>query len=501
MDFGELGESPAAAAPAATDGWGAPAAANTVEGGSADAAAAALLANARGALTAGRFEDARSLALEAWELKADWPLYAPDSPERVLSEVAAKTKTVTFTPKTAPAAQPTAEELARGAAADALAAARDAIADGAFDQAEAYVGAAEAAGVGWGVLQDSPETVRAELAAARAAGTGRTPNVVNNAAFDMDFDATFGVTPTAAQSPALSVSEGGESTPEAVSSAPADDLFAAPPVDPYAAPAAAPVAATPAGPSARGLYDEGMTALKAGDRGAALASFLACHEAVEAGGPLDAFRKEQMQSFLVSLAPAGGTGVTPAAAVAPQVAADMAVRDASGQSARQRMDLVNQAENVRFDKLRGEVLNAIFRAERLKEADNVTEARAVLARTKQSVETAELRDDLKAPMLRHIANSSAAVEGYAKQMAPKLELAARNDREGPDRHGDRPQGADRAGVVRPDGAVQRPAERPGVRRGPRHREAGPGDLPGRPAHGADGVEGEVRPPRIPLRGD
>ncbi|WP_171189576.1 hypothetical protein, partial [Alienimonas chondri] len=439
MDFGSLGGNAVTAAPA-TDGWGsAPASPNSVEGGSAKAAAMKLLAQARVELNAGRYEDARSLALEAWELHADWDLFAADSPDRILSEVAAKTKTVTFTPKTAAKPQPTEEELARGAAEDALFAARDAIADGAFDQAEAYLGAAESAGVAWGVLKDSPETVRAELAAARqSAGSGAPTNAVSNAAFNMDFDATFGVTPTSAQAPAdpFSVDQLSESdVPAAISTSAADSPFAAPPVDPFAAPNADVALAAPesddapTGPTARQLYDDGMTALKAGDRAQALEAFLACHEAKKAGSPLDAFRAEQMQTFLVSLAPAGGMqvpgaqgAVTPAAAVNQ----DLSVRDASGQTPAQRLELSGQAENIRFDKLRGEVLNAIFRAERLKEADNVDEARAVLERTKQSVEIAELRDDLKAPMLRHIANSSAAVEGYARQMAPKLELEARN---------------------------------------------------------------------------
>ncbi|QDT15886.1 type II secretion system protein GspD [Alienimonas californiensis] len=431
MDFGS------AAAPAAapvTDGWGAPAP-NSVEGGSSKAAAMQLLAQARVQLDAGRYEEARSLALEAWELHADWDLFAADSPDRIISEVAARTKTVTFTaksPKPAAAAAPSADELARGAAADALAAARNALGAGEFEQAEAYVGAAESAGVAWDLLGDSPEKVRAELAAAKTAGAPKpAANEVSNAAFDMDFDATFGVTPTSAQAPTA------DEQPEAVSTAAgADSPFAAPPVDPFALAAqddelAAPAAesnsapkSAPTEPTARQKYDEGMAALKAGDRNTALEAFLAAHEAVQAGSPLDPFRAEQMQSFLVSLAPAGGMngGVTPAAAVNPSAA----VRSAGAQSPAEQLTLASQAENVRFDKLRGEVLNAIFRAERLKEADNLTEARAVLNRTKQSVETAELRDDLKAPMLRHIANSSAAVESYAKQMAPKLELAERN---------------------------------------------------------------------------
>ena len=454
MDFGDgtpADGAPAATVAPATDGWGAPAVSpDSVEGGSAKAAAKQLLVQARADLNAGRYEDARSLALEAWELHADWDVFAPDSPERILADVAAKTKTVTFTPKVAaePKSQPTEAEVARGAAADALAAARDALADGAFDQAEAYIGAAEAAGLAWDVLDVTPDVVRAELAEARAAQSGAPagPNRVSNAAFDMDFDATFGVTPTGAETPATATpataTPATDEAPEVVASAASDDPFALPPVDPFGAapidaspfgtagaPAAAVEAAAvedeeaPAAASARSLYDEGMTALKAGDRAEALKLFLACHQAGETGAPLDPFRAEQVQSFLVSLAPAGGVGsVSPAAAVAPAAS----VRNAAGQTPAERLNLSGQAENVRFDKLRGEVLNAIFRAERLREADNVDEARAVLSRTKSSVETADLRDDLKAPMLRHIANSAAAVEGYAKQMAPKLELEQRN---------------------------------------------------------------------------
>ena len=433
MDFGDgLSGAIAPAVAPATDGWAAPAVSpDSVEGGSAKAAAKQLLVQARTELNAGRYEDARSLALEAWELHADWDVFAADSPERILADVAAKTKTVTFTPKVAASeSQPTEAEVARGAAADALAAARDALADGAFDQSEAYIGAAEAAGVAWNVLDVTPDVVRAELAEARRVASqspAAGPNRVSNAAFDMDFDATFGVTPTSAAAPATPTPATDEA-PEVVTTAASDDPFALPPVDPFGGVRPAPAAPVedeeaPAAASARSLYDEGMVALKAGDRAEALKLFLACHRAGETGAPLDPFRAEQVQSFLVSLAPAGGVGsVSPAAAVSPAAS----VRNAAGQTPAERLNLSGQAENVRFDKLRGEVLNAIFRAERLREADNVDEARAVLSRTKSSVETADLRDDLKAPMLRHIANSAAAVEGYAKQMAPKLELERRN---------------------------------------------------------------------------
>ena len=72
------------------------------------------------------------------------------------------------------------------------------------------------------------------------------------------------------------------------------------------------------------------------------------------------------------------------------------------------------------------MLNAIFRAERLREADNVAEALAVLDRVSGEVDSAELRDELKDPMRRHIANARGQIEGYAKQMAPKLEMEERN---------------------------------------------------------------------------
>src|SRR5690606_3010144 len=89
------------------------------------------------------------------------------------------------------------------------------------------------------------------------------------------------------------------------------------------------------------------------------------------------------------------------------------------------LNAATQAEAVKFDKLRTEVLNAIFRAERLRES-NPTEAIAILDRTAASLPASRLPEQTLGPMTRQLERSKASIESYAKQMAPKIELAEKN---------------------------------------------------------------------------
>src|SRR5690606_21781413 len=91
-----------------------------------------------------------------------------------------------------------------------------------------------------------------------------------------------------------------------------------------------------------------------------------------------------------------------------------------------RLRAATQAEAVKFDKLRTEVLNAIFRADRLRES-NPTEAVAILDRTLQAVSASDLPENTVGPLKRQLARSKESIESYAKQMAPKIELAEHNE--------------------------------------------------------------------------
>src|SRR5690606_8114188 len=84
-----------------------------------------------------------------------------------------------------------------------------------------------------------------------------------------------------------------------------------------------------------------------------------------------------------------------------------------------------QAEAVKFDKLRTEVLNAMFRAERLRES-NPTEAIEILDRTSASLPGSGLPEETLAPLQRQHDRSKSSIQSYAKQMAPKIELAEQN---------------------------------------------------------------------------
>ncbi len=116
---------------------------------------------------------------------------------------------------------------------------------------------------------------------------------------------------------------------------------------------------TPDGASALELYDFAVTRLKSGDSEGAYAAFLQAHCT---GQRLDAYRQQQLQNYLRELAPKGnGIKLASATSEGPAIGSDPGYLLTAGNDP---LAAATQAEAVKFDKLRTEVLNAIFRAER-----------------------------------------------------------------------------------------------------------------------------------------
>ncbi|MEM1063162.1 MAG: hypothetical protein AAGJ97_12620, partial [Planctomycetota bacterium] len=152
-------------------------------------------------------------------------------------------------------------------------------------------------------------------------------------------------------------------------------------------------------------------ALKRGDRDAAYANFLAAHEA----GPqtLDAFRRSELSNYLRELKPRGD--VRTVGALEP-----LAYGEGS------RTGAAAGRETARLDRLKTEVLNAIFRAERLRET-NPDEAIAVLDRTDATVAASAINDELKSPLLRQLDRTREKVTAYADRMQPLIDLKRNNE--------------------------------------------------------------------------
>ncbi|MCH9791130.1 MAG: hypothetical protein K0U82_09935, partial [Planctomycetes bacterium] len=111
------------------------------------------------------------------------------------------------------------------------------------------------------------------------------------------------------------------------------------------------------GASALELYNLGMQRLSEGNRKAAYQSFLAAYQS---GEKLDAHRAQQLQDAVRELAPGRADKIK---LVKNQTGS---TNEGSGEPS--TIDLVEQKQAIEFSRLRSEVLNAIFKAERMRES-------------------------------------------------------------------------------------------------------------------------------------
>ncbi|WP_197439612.1 hypothetical protein [Calycomorphotria hydatis] len=180
---------------------------------------------------------------------------------------------------------------------------------------------------------------------------------------------------------------------------------------------------TAGGPGILELYTYAQNLLVAGDRQGAYHAF---RQAYDSGERLDPFRQRQLLNYLRELAPRN-EGI--------QLTSAQTGGEPAGDGRPNLLGIAQEREAARFDRLRTEVLNAIFRAERLRDI-NPDEAVEILNRTRETVNTAEVADEAKAPLLRQLSRSQESIDSYAKQMAPLIEMRqqnaeviARNERE------------------------------------------------------------------------
>ena len=111
------------------------------------------------------------------------------------------------------------------------------------------------------------------------------------------------------------------------------------------------------GASALELYNLGMQRLSEGNRGAAYQAFLAAYQS---GEKLDSHRAQQLQDAVRELAPSRADKIR---LVKNQSDSTDPVADSKEPST---IDLVEQKQAIEFSRLRSDVLNAIFKAERMR---------------------------------------------------------------------------------------------------------------------------------------
>lgn len=395
--------------------------------------ALALMKKARQALEEERFDEARQLALEAERLKAPYNLF-DDRPDIVLADVARAARRGPNTPgnpidsakpaatpevaaaqpvatqpeatqpdpafEAAPATQNVNTAVARQSlspaqaqAIDLLRQSRQLMKAGRFDEARAKAEEAEQMNVTFPVFADRPDLVLADL-----------NDQLNNA----------NVASRQTRQPVQTASgvQAGESfaadleptdVPQRGSITQADSISEF----------------SPSGESASELYGRGVAELNRGNRQAAYSHFLAAHQT---GQKLDTVRAQRMQEWLRELAPRGArSGI--------QLANNQvsAVDDAANTEEPQPapLDAAQQEQMVRYDRLRSDVLNSVFKAERLKATDPEG-ALTLIDQTMARVEGADLSEESAAALMKQLNKTRSGLQAEIVRQQPNLDLKHRN---------------------------------------------------------------------------
>ncbi|HEV8002887.1 MAG TPA: hypothetical protein VGP63_23585, partial [Planctomycetaceae bacterium] len=299
---------------------------------------------------------------------------------------------------------------------------------------------ASALDVAYSVMDDRPEIVLADIDRAEADAPVAKTDAPLSAPAAASID--FSTTPVVAETPKATPAPPAMTAPPTVSAmpsepempAPSGSYSAKPPASPSEAftaenpfssekkrPAVVPVL-VPSGASPDELFELGMRELREGHRDAAYADFLACYRS---GQQLDRYRERQLHDFLRDLAPARSHGVQQVSAQFPSSANESPAAQPRRQST-SHIDIADQQRAIKFEKLRTEVLNAHFKAERIKDTDP---AKAVkfLDDAIASVDQSDLGKEAVAPLMTLLTRSRADIDAQQKTQAPVAIVKAKNE--------------------------------------------------------------------------
>ncbi|MFM7919413.1 MAG: hypothetical protein ACKPJJ_04250, partial [Planctomycetaceae bacterium] len=343
--------------------------------------------NARRAMDAGELAEAEALAAEAEAMKVAFAAFE-DSPALIRRDIqrlkaAGQSAEETFA----------AHESASGSDADKarklLSESRTAAARGDAAAAKAKAQAAAEMDVAWNLTDDRPELAaeEAEFAAARsgkgsrvAAASSKTPaRKVDNAGFDETDLSTI----------------------------------------------------SPAGRSAGQAYRQGIALLRNGDREGARTAFQA---AWKNGGELSSTERRQLQEFLQDLAAPKGVRLA-----SSQEPADESEAPADGEvtplfpdepaagspGPPDALTAASDKSDVQYDRLRTEVMNSVFRAEKLK-TTNPDEALQILDNTLATIEATPLSKESLETLAGYVRRSHASVSAWRDQQAPNIARDEKN---------------------------------------------------------------------------
>lgn len=377
-----------------------------------------LLAKARLALDEGRIDEARQLAIEADRMKASYDLF-DDRPDLVIEDIAKavasgpaplfetadKAAKLPSTTRNGQEERKAVQTTRTPAQQSAKARARALIAEAqqlmqAGDLAGARAKALEAVEleVVYDLFEDRPDQVLAQIEAAQSQNMARNPA------------AAPPTTSSSTRDPAVQTAdvqfEGAPSGKQELATTGGE------------VPLVTEVA--PTGPSALQLYNSGMTELSRGNRQEAYRFFL---QAYQTGQRLDPIKQQRLQNYLRELAPRSGNKI--------QLAANQVHdNDLNGtqQALNQEPALLDQADQqqaVRFDRLKTETLNAVFKAERLRSKDP-QQALQIVEQAMAAVEGADLAPESSVVLLRSLEKTRASLQAEIARQQPNLEQARHN---------------------------------------------------------------------------
>jgi len=346
-----------------------------------------LLAAARADLAAGRVAEAQAKASQATTFDVTYDLFE-DSPERLLGDIELAGKHnngQSVAGMAQPSHTPTSMAGLKERATQLLAAARADLVAGRVADAQLKASQAATFNVTYDLFEDSPERLLSEIELAGKRGSSVA--MANPSAFQTAGNSALDLTSPA--QPSATAQPAGNRDRMVMNSA---------------------------GLSAQELYEQGVNHLRDGNREAAYESFLSAYQS---GEKLDNYRQQQLQDKLRELAPRRQR---------VQQASNQVVDGTPGQAladGSSRIDAVTQSQAVKFDRLRTECLNAIFRAEKMREKQP-EQAQALLNQTLETVQQSDLGEEQKSSLTAWVKSSRSSIDAYISQQKPVLEMERKN---------------------------------------------------------------------------
>ena len=419
-----------------------------------------LIAEARAAMQAGDMATARRKAEQAEKIDATFKVF-DDRPELVLSDAGKQPVTqrkAGAQVQTVSATGSPAERQDRQKALGLLAQARDAAQKGDTDRAEALVREAQKVDVAYDLFDDRPELASQDidrLVASRGADRKAAPatapqgksldqqkaealELLAEARSLMDSGDAAGARNKARQAAQYNVTyEVFEDSPEllltqiersnraiarrgAQPAMPAEEAAAgSAPVQVVVneVPARQPIVT--AGLSAPDLYRQGVACLKTGDRMGAYESFLACYNSGEEMPPQV---RQQLQDKLRELAP-NKKGNNVRLVNNEQAASDQG--DGLPIMAPGHLDSVANTQTAKLERLRTETLNAIHRADRMREKQP-EQAQQLLAQTLAAIENSGIDPKETERLAAAVRSEKDSIDAYVHQHAPVIAMERKN---------------------------------------------------------------------------